>query len=68
MLRRTGETELEMAERQVRQVNKHIARQLEIIQRLRSDGYPTARAERVLANFENVRQIHEAHFKRLLGR
>jgi hypothetical protein len=62
---RSGETKLEIAERHVRQGREHIARQLEIIQKLRSHGYPTDGAERVLANLEHLQRLHEAHLERL---
>ena len=60
-----GETDMEKAERNVRQGRKHIARQLDIIQRLRSHGYPTNGAERLLTNFEKLQLLHEAHRDRL---
>lgn len=62
---RHGETELEMAERHVALGRQHIVRQLEIIQKLRGHGYPTGGAERLVANFEELQQMHEAHLARL---
>jgi hypothetical protein len=59
------EEELEKVERQVHEGLGQIARQLEIIQRLKSQGYPTAGAERLLAYFERAQRSHEAHLARL---
>jgi hypothetical protein len=59
------EAELEKVERQVHDGLVQIARQLEIIERLRAQGYPTAGAERLLADFERAQRLHEAHLARL---
>jgi hypothetical protein len=59
------ETNLQQAERHVCQGREYIVRQLEIIQELRRQGYPTGGAERLLANFEERQRMHEAHLERL---
>jgi hypothetical protein len=62
---RNDETELEKVERHLAQGREHITRQLEIIERLQSHGYPTKGAERLLANFEQLQRMHESHLERL---
>jgi hypothetical protein len=59
------ETELQMAERHVREGRRHIARQKEIIQKLRSLGAPTDDAETLLAIFASLQKQHLAHVARL---
>lgn len=46
------ETELEMAERHVREAEAHVARQEETVQQLRRDGHDTKQAEALLTTFE----------------
>jgi hypothetical protein len=60
-----GETERQMAERHVALGRVHIVRQLEIIHALQCQGYPTGGAERLLANYEELQRMHEAHLARL---
>lgn len=59
------EADFEMAQRHVREGRERIARQLEIIRKLRSRGSPTHEAELLLANFEDLQWRHEAHLARL---
>ena len=59
------ETEVEIANQHVRQGREYIARQLEIILRLRAKGLPTEEAERLLDRFEELQRSHEAHLERL---
>jgi hypothetical protein len=42
-----------------------IARQLEIIDALRSQGYPTDGAERLLADLKRVLELNKAYFSGL---
>jgi hypothetical protein len=58
---RPGETELEMVMRHVRQGREHLARQLQLIQRLNAKGLRTGEAERLLSNMEDLQRLHEAH-------
>jgi hypothetical protein len=44
---------------------RQIARQIEIIQALRSQGYPTDGAEGRLAKLKHHQQLHKAHLERL---
>jgi len=60
-----GETERQMVERHIALGHVQITRQLEIIQKLRLHGYPSAGAERLLANLENSQRLHEANLTRL---
>jgi len=51
-----GETKRQLVERQIALGRKHIARQLEIIQALRSQGYPTGGSERQLTELEQLQR------------
>ena len=53
------ETELEMAERHVREGIKHVRRQEAIVAELRRDGHETATAEALLRTFEQTLASHE---------
>lgn len=55
------ETELEMAERHVREGEIHVARQNELVEQLRTDGHCTRQAEELLAEFEAILTEHKAH-------
>jgi hypothetical protein len=54
-----SKAERENVERHVREVHRHIARQLEIIEALRLQGYPTDGAERLLADLKRALQHHK---------
>ncbi len=62
------ETELEMVCRHVRQGSACVARQFQLVAKLRVDGRPTEVAEQLLASFEESQRLHEAHLARLEGR
>src|SRR4051794_40822110 len=59
------ETKLEMAARHIRLGREHITRQIEIIERFKAKRLSTELAERVLANFEDMQRLHQAHLERL---
>ncbi len=54
------ETELEMAERHVREAVAHIASQRELIDQLHFNGHNTAQAETLLLTFESTLEQHRA--------
>lgn len=60
-----GETELEMARRHVVVGERHVARQREIVARLRDIGGATDIAEQLLTEFEATLEDHRAHCDRL---
>ena len=66
--RTRGKTELEMVRRHVCQGAACVARQLQLVAKLRADGRPTEVAEQLLASFEKAQQQHEAHLGRLESR
>ena len=59
------ETELEMVERHVREGERHVARQREILAELGRDGHPTAIARDLLVLFEWTLAQHRAHLNEL---
>jgi len=61
------ETEMEMVCRHVRQGSACVARQSQLVAKLRADGRPTEVAEQLLASFEDTQRQHEAHLARLEG-
>lgn len=60
------ETELEMVQRHVRQGERHVLRQREIIVELALRNQPTELAETLLANFEDCLLAHQDHLSRLI--
>ena len=62
----SGETELEMVRRHVREGIEHVARQYIIINKLRVGKYPVDLAEELLLVFQSVQIQHEAHLDRIL--
>ncbi len=62
-LMRSRETELEMVRRHVREGE----RQLALIARLDARGLPTEEAANLLAVFEEVQGMHEAHLTLMKG-
>ena len=60
-----GETELEMVQRHVRQGERHVARQLEIIADMQFRKQPTGSAENLLFNFDRSLRAHKAHLEQL---
>jgi hypothetical protein len=63
-----GETELEMTARHVAQARWIVARQRELIKRLRATGIPTRRHEQTLSCFEGTLACFEDHQRMLNGR
>ncbi len=61
------EIDLEMVRRHVRQGAGHVARQREIVAKLRASGHPTETALQLLATLEATQQQHKAHLARLEG-
>jgi hypothetical protein len=60
------ETELEMVKRHVRQGERHVKRQREIVQELFDHKHPTVLAEQLLLAFEETLFDHRAHLARLM--
>jgi hypothetical protein len=63
-----GETELEMAARHVARARWIVARQRELIRRLKATGIPTRRHEQTLSCFEGTLACFEDHQRMLNGR
>ena len=63
----TGETEIEMVQRHVREREEHVARQREIVERLPPSGEVAEMAHALLAELEKTLAHHRAHLARLLG-
>ncbi|TGS51720.1 hypothetical protein EN844_33975, partial [Mesorhizobium sp. M3A.F.Ca.ET.201.01.1.1] len=61
------ETQLEMAERHVREGEAIIARQRALIDRLAQDGHPTGEARKFLRKFQKAQEEHVAHLEQLRG-
>jgi ribosomal protein S5 len=61
----SDETELDMVRRHVRRGVIQVARQHEIIAKLRGANHPTQLAEAVLLAFQSVQVEHEAHLARI---
>jgi hypothetical protein len=64
---RNDETDRQTVEQQIALTYRHIARQHQIIQALRSQGYPTDGAERLLDNLKHRQERHKALLARLLN-
>ena len=62
-----GETELEMVKRHVRQGERHVSRQLEIIADMTLRNQPTTVAKSLLLNFELSLRAHKAHLQHILS-
>ena len=56
-----GESELQMVERHIRDGERHVANQREIVAHLSSLGHPTELAQRVLRNLEELLAMHRRH-------
>ena len=59
------ETRLEMAERHVREGERHVANQREILEHLSEHGHSTELAERLLSNLEGLLAMHREHLARI---
>lgn len=64
---RSGETELEMVRRHVREGERQLAAQRALIARVDARGLPTEEAANLLAVFEEIQRMHEAHLTRIKG-
>ena len=62
---REGETELEMVQRHVRQGERHVSRQLEIIADMQLRKQSTSSAENLLFNFDRSLRAHKVHLEQL---
>ena len=62
-----GETELEMAQRLVRQAEKHVSRKLEIIADTTLRNQPTGLAENFPFSFESILHAHKDHLGQLIS-
>ncbi|TNC08780.1 hypothetical protein FF100_28500 [Methylobacterium terricola] len=62
---REGETELDMVRRHVKNGAQRIAKQRDLITRLRRKSLPTDEAEALLATFENLQRQHQDHLARI---
>lgn len=61
-----GETEIEMVQRHIRQAEKHVSRQLEIIAAMTLRKQPIGLAEKLLFNFERSLRGHRDHLDQLI--
>jgi hypothetical protein len=59
------ETELEMVQRHIRQGERHVLRQHEIIAELTLRNQPTWLAEGLLLDFQDIQRAHQDHLDRL---
>jgi hypothetical protein len=60
-----AETLLEMAERHVREGERHVANQREVIVHLAAHGHSTELAKRLLKNLEELLLMHRQHLDRI---
>ena len=58
-------TELKMIERHIREGERHLEHQRQIISWLRDHHYPTLEAEKLLTNLEDAQRTHRHHLARL---
>ena len=61
----TEETELEMVQRHVRQGERHVSRQIEIIADIKFRKQPTSSAENMLFSFDRSLRVHKSHLDQL---
>jgi hypothetical protein len=62
------ESEVEMVRRHVREGERHLSRQCEIVQKLRDGNHSTELAEELLIAFEQSLLAHRTHLARLVGK
>lgn len=60
-----SESQLQMAERHVREGEQHVVNQQDIIAHLREHGHSTELAERLLRNLQDLLTMHRQHLARL---
>mgnify|MGYP006877413173 CR=1 FL=1 len=63
---RSGETEIEMVQRHVREGEERVVRQREIVASLPPDSDLAATAHQLLTLFEETQESHREHLARLL--
>lgn len=63
---RSGETEIEMVQRHVREGEEHVVRQREIVATLPPDSDLAVTAHQLLTAFEETLESHREHLARLL--
>lgn len=63
MERYRAETPLEMAKRHVREAEQRIVRLTKRVINMRTRGYDTEQAERLLSNFHDLLQLAHRHLK-----
>jgi hypothetical protein len=59
------ETKRQTAERHVREAERHVSRQQEILEHLRDHGRSTELAERLLGNLQDLLAMHREHLARI---
>ena len=62
---RACESELEMVVRHVREGERHVANQREIVAHLREHGHSTETAEKLLTILEDLLEMHRQHLARI---
>jgi hypothetical protein len=67
-MRHESENALAMATRRVRQSEGRVARQRQVVEKLRADGHDTIQAENILATLEALLRQHRDHLTRLVVR
>jgi hypothetical protein len=67
-MRHKSENALAMATRHVRQSEGRVARQRQVVEKLRADGHDTTKAENILAMLEALLRQHREHLTRLVAR
>jgi hypothetical protein len=67
-MRQKSENALSMATRHVRQSEDRVARQRQLVEKLRADGHDTTKAENILATLEASLREHRDHLTRLVAR
>jgi hypothetical protein len=63
-----SENTLAMATRHVRQSEGRVARQRQVVEKLRADGHDTTQAGNILATLEALLRQHREHLTRLVAR
>lgn len=62
-----SENALAMAAQHVRQSERRVARQRQLVEELRTDGHDTTEAENVLGTLEALLRQHRDHLTRLVA-
>jgi hypothetical protein len=61
-----GESEIDMVIRHVREGQRHVNHQRQIITRLEAHGHPAKQARELLVTFEHTQALHRQHLERLV--